>query len=754
MENFVTKAKRLVAVGTGALMMGATVLGAAVAADLAEYPAPFVENGVWKGLIVVGSDAAASDIVGSVDVAATVSQQAVKVATTTTTTSVAGGVSKDMVLGNYIGQTGQNGFDKDNDNTEMESLADSSLTFQGNSYDYSEHIVLRNSSTNFGPKISTSLTSLGGIEDDYEDNIYLEIERGALGYYYVFDSTIAINESTDDDPLKVTFLGRKMRITDVDDDTSFTAKVGDELFMNVGDTVTVAGQEVELLNVGSNGAVVVSVGGVTETVSGTETVNELEVDVTDWFYSDAKDERSATLTIGTDAVESYTDDDNFVEPCATKYVKEDCKKTNPDWVWDIDDLTVEASGNAETGAEASPGPTIGVINYFVANDFSDDPVTVGGAYDFPLGGYEIQFTALKQDEEFTSLTIEPDSSVDMSNCVIDQTSEESIVLEVDEDEGLITAGQSKKTNRVYLSINDSDDSLVDVCYRDPSDGKIKLDATITSGADVNVAQIDFGDTKSTNVQIDLRGATTENNVTVALDITDDSSYFTEEIHTSWGIVGGEITKMGANANTEEAIEVGYDSDGDGAVEVNLGTKDENHRSLYGIKILDPKSNGASDRARFEIPKDNVEATITLAGPGTVVTTATGDQAVVVQSVAGTAVAKLDTEVVDKTAQPMIIIGGSAVNRLAAELGGVTYPAFGADATAAFGFGANEGTLKLYENAFGGSNVALLVAGWEAENTRDATDVLSDYSAYDLSGMQVFVSPTKEITTVSQATVTS
>ncbi len=61
--------KRILAVGTGATMLGATVMGA-MAADLSNYPDMFVEDGVFNGLLVVGENAAAVDNLAMTDIAA------------------------------------------------------------------------------------------------------------------------------------------------------------------------------------------------------------------------------------------------------------------------------------------------------------------------------------------------------------------------------------------------------------------------------------------------------------------------------------------------------------------------------------------------------------------------------------------------------------------------------------------------------------------------------------------------------------
>ena len=72
--------KKMAAIGTGAVMLGATLTGA-MALDLADYPSPFVKNGVYdaSNAIVVGSQAhgaAAEDTIGAVDVGVKLAQAA------------------------------------------------------------------------------------------------------------------------------------------------------------------------------------------------------------------------------------------------------------------------------------------------------------------------------------------------------------------------------------------------------------------------------------------------------------------------------------------------------------------------------------------------------------------------------------------------------------------------------------------------------------------------------------------------------
>ncbi len=76
-------AKRLFALGTGALMLGATAMGA-MAADLKDYPAFLVKDGSFNGYLVVGENAKPIDNLAMTDIAA--GMKYLKAAETATTT--------------------------------------------------------------------------------------------------------------------------------------------------------------------------------------------------------------------------------------------------------------------------------------------------------------------------------------------------------------------------------------------------------------------------------------------------------------------------------------------------------------------------------------------------------------------------------------------------------------------------------------------------------------------------------------------
>ena len=62
--------KRLFAVGTGVVMLGATAMGALGAADLKDYPAMFVKDGVFDGVMVIGKNSQPIDNIAMTDIVA------------------------------------------------------------------------------------------------------------------------------------------------------------------------------------------------------------------------------------------------------------------------------------------------------------------------------------------------------------------------------------------------------------------------------------------------------------------------------------------------------------------------------------------------------------------------------------------------------------------------------------------------------------------------------------------------------------
>ena len=153
--------KKIVALGIGASMMGATILGAAAAADLVNYPAPFITSGKFSGVLVVGDQAAAEDIIGISDIAMSLQYSATTSAGTTNIGAVSvsgdawkvGTSSKKLEMTNNEG-TGAIGNETFRDimtaidEDELKALADGSITTEKGTAGYNQYINFDDSARN------------------------------------------------------------------------------------------------------------------------------------------------------------------------------------------------------------------------------------------------------------------------------------------------------------------------------------------------------------------------------------------------------------------------------------------------------------------------------------------------------------------------------------------------------------------------------------------------------------------------------
>lgn len=133
-------AKRILAVGAGATMLGATVMGA-MAADLSEYPNMFVSDGVFNGLMVVGENAASVDNLAMTDIAASMKYSA----GTTAAVSVSGDAwmvesgTDELEFGETIGPA-TGGVVDFLDDEDLAALADGELTSSKGTFKYEQFL--------------------------------------------------------------------------------------------------------------------------------------------------------------------------------------------------------------------------------------------------------------------------------------------------------------------------------------------------------------------------------------------------------------------------------------------------------------------------------------------------------------------------------------------------------------------------------------------------------------------------------------
>ncbi|MBI2575802.1 S-layer protein [Candidatus Woesearchaeota archaeon] len=143
--------KKIIALGTGATMLGATLGASVFGAGLADYPAPFVKDGKFTGLLVVGDKAAAEDVIGVSDIAVSLQFAATKKVGKTTGESTVEGVSwkvgtsgkKLEIMENVdSGINGENIRNVSNtiDEDEFSLLADGEVTTEKGTAGYNQYI--------------------------------------------------------------------------------------------------------------------------------------------------------------------------------------------------------------------------------------------------------------------------------------------------------------------------------------------------------------------------------------------------------------------------------------------------------------------------------------------------------------------------------------------------------------------------------------------------------------------------------------
>jgi hypothetical protein len=631
-------------------------------------------------------------------------------------------------------------FDAALQDDDLSNLFDGEITFKGTAYDTSEEVQLVDQTT---PYVATSLMT----DDDYKSDVFFEVSRDKIYYAYKFDEDINLSAVTSTDTLNIDFLGTPMKFTSVAAG-QFDAYVGEEHYLNTGDSVTVAGKTIKLIDVSST-SVVIEVDGTNKivTTSSSQTVNGIEVTVDSVFSRTERAESSANLILGIQSSETYKDGD--------AYVGEDTD--DPDWVWDISVLTTAGtSAYSETAlGAATANKVLRVENDFVWNDDTDNPVGVGDCIVLPNEYVSICLDSLSvADSDYKEYEFELDTSSDFSTPFGSGYAEvKSIHISTLVDEGIelpaytglsniLNESSTVKAKDVWLFVNNVTASVngtvntggfVDVFYKDVSDNKVKFHGGVNSSNTGTVlVAINYENTKGTGTQgnILLKNAAGEVVASESLnftlevnaDSTSDLDDGQDDLVMNWGLAAtGRIDSLGATADTEEATELAW-----GPTPTYIGTKDEDHKTYYGIVIKDPKGQASSDRVKLLIPNDQVFANIVIKGKAATVS-AGGTSYVPAEVSAKTMLA---SEVSDVTSYNLIVVGGPCANPLAESVFGVTCDGWA--------YKEGEALVKVVDN---GNKVALLVAGTTALDTRRAAKAVANYKDYAFSGAEVLVKGT-------------
>lgn len=821
--------KKFVATGLTALMAGATLAGGALAAtSLSALPGVLGTDGQLDAFVVVGADAAPSDVVGAIDVAANLASLSyTSVATTASTSSGGVGIEKDgITLGltanpstGNLG-TGSNALPTITalKNSHFSGLWQGTFTFNSTTISAHEEVDL---SQGTGVKMRHDLAT-----DKINGTAKMVVgTNGNVIVRYVFDTSIP-NVGTITAPqyaksLKITFLGKEFTIVGVGTGSIklLAGTVGTVTKDGLASTGVTSGKYTIYITAGANndwstlqvkddtGAVVDTITNAKEGDTKTSTVTGIDVKVTD------------IRVTGTDPATQHLEADIVVGPTGQAEVEYD--------------TTADTGSNSK---ERFPGATNWYITYSANSGAAGTIATAasinaeyrptdtsylvaGEKVSLPNNYGELKYVGFNTNN-FATVTIKPVGPITGYNSTDNSLVGSTLYgLEILSDGKSVGSGSLATPNwysSMYLLFNQTVSNAsstnggylpVIVGYKN-SKGNVQVNDSLTvnpinslgslangqslaaaSGASQNpwpTTELGFalvnrsggtnqaitfpfklnyngvGDTTfwlnltvngtaSGNAGLSLVNGTIAStnlgSTTTQASGTSGAMYFVFNNKTTFvadtSNLASDLLRLGDTASSAEDKEINITTE---AGLNNAGRLSQEVVGDAGILLTATQSTGSNDRITVKVPSKILANDVFFGGTGTGTTTTGGavKQAVPVTN----AIAKLDTEVgAAEKAKNLVLVGGPAVNRLTAEAMGLTYPSYGA----ASGIAENTAVIKIVDGAFATGKIAVIVAGYEAADTRLATSVLQQ-AATKLAGVSAS-SATVSGTSVASAVIT-
>jgi hypothetical protein len=269
--------KKIVALGVGASMLLGTA-AMAMATDLSAYPAPFVNNGVFVGKIVIGEKAMSIDTVGALDIAASLQRASTTaVSSVGSSTSVEGGFRLDTAGDHvYYGQT----FSVDSVTSDnLDLLSDKEFDDgAGTAYKYTQSVTFAKSTTGGDKNLTYGQHTMGSVDSflGFDTTSATPTTAAAALYTAEVDFSKAVNASNSNViGQKIVLFGKQLTFSSESDISANKIVLygsSEEVSITTKDDVkkTVAGvdYEVKVIGFSSDGAkATITVNGVTDSIS-------------------------------------------------------------------------------------------------------------------------------------------------------------------------------------------------------------------------------------------------------------------------------------------------------------------------------------------------------------------------------------------------------------------------------------------------------------------------------------------------------
>lgn len=624
--------------------------------------------------------------------------------------------------------------------------------------------------------IETGLTFDG--DEDWKDKVFAPMRQNSWGYFYVFEDNLRpgnfLNDSDTDDEIEIEFLGKRFEI----EGTANTANnlvinVGQRFYMQAGDTVVVDGKELSLIQTATSAATV-EVDGVREVINDNdeEIVNGLEIRIEDVSSDEGIEYDSATIFAGEDARETYLDGEEFIG--------ED--EDDPAWVWKLANLT---GNQPQLGILwhldlDSPDED--------DNPLYEHPLYKGESICLPFDYACIIFDSIKIDD-YQDYEIETNEVTDLylsvqnsTNNNKDVTGERILELTAkgSSDDGFhvcsaylndnggnntcATTDMTTETDRVSIAvysnysmtglqaINDFGSEAIDdgsgagnfptgtlLLFRQEQDGSDEIlfnivqNGTVNNNAfrieykntilDVGIDATNAGigctetgsgrDQSQANWSMFIQPESRGKNLSIYFETDQDNTDCTNANHNDIRYLGHSDSDTVTARDLIHGDWVPNTNDLLDATAIDISGKEEDLRNGDGIIILDPKAHQSSDDIELRIPESTNDFKAKIYVRTNAKATVTTPQI------------ETDQQVQDD--RNLLIIGGPAINKVAADLLGLPFPSYGT----ASGLNPGEAKIKIIQN---GNKHAILAYGYSKEDTKRAAKMLKEEE--ELTGTEI------------------
>ncbi len=782
--------KKVIALGAGATLVGATIMGA-MAATLDAYPEPFVKDGKFDAYIVVGDNAAASDVIGSVDIATSLqySMKTTKVVSSGgSTTATVEGDSALLAKGSdplNAGYDQLNGPVSVVDKTDLNALASGSISNDKGTYSYDQFV-----------DVASEANVTFEVDSNQNDDplMYLKFKDAGIMYTYrlSFPSAIKsdIDSSGDFDDLdnkKLTVLGKEYSIIDTDNTTGTISLMGGAVSDTIQEgetkTYTIAGKDYEVENV-----VVTDTGTIYTQLKINGEVTDKMQEAGTYKLSDATEIGIKSILpneagdVTGDIVEFYLG--------AQKVSFVDAKFTDDSAVGtlEIGGTTVTDVSTRVTGTYPSGDVTISKIEvYWNASD--DYYVPVGGKLSDRLTGEDKEKLFLQNiDYEFAGIdkgTVEeiqvnPSSTSkyklkmstktggDINDVLFFSNTTGDVVMGYSTSKLLeVTDGNSINKNYFFITEANKYSHLLQLLSFDVTNTKVKIkDVGLGTTFEVTAANATATAFYLDGYEFQLAPDYTAKSMTltaIAVDTSDTQADMwtpgegkvtlgTYDNDATDGIRGNITFTEDENGHQDSTGVINWiqillkDADNSSTTDSNKMTAVEptsdtvvlgsafmtsldsdsytkHGYTSYGTFVDFNDPSGGQAKVKLEYPSQEAEFKVYMSSGTT--TTAEGsasgdittDEIVAIDVGAAVLASQIEG---DEKKHNLILVGGPCANAAARVIMGVT------EENCAEGFEAGKGKVKLYEND---GKVAMLVAGYSADDTRLTAQVAAKYGTY-------------------------